>query len=207
MTVALSYLAFEFPRGTQGLYTRFQDILREALAPSVHVSQSKMIVTYSLRRFGGTLTRILEVDPGNEYAVGGWTARGASKEANDIRRGMPTVYNGRRATMEEVAKTALGATTTILLVEVAACTQSPTLEDVHTAASRVTPDDRYANLVFLKELHKATMLTSANPKEVAYGVDPCTAVERRFMVKKEGISKLTTRTPRPMKMELPLSET
>ena len=76
------------------LYTRFQDILREALAPSVHISQSKMIVTYSMRRVGSTLTRMLELDPNNEYGVGGWTAPGASREANDIRRGMPTVNNG-----------------------------------------------------------------------------------------------------------------
>ena len=38
-----------------------------------------------MRRVGATLTRILELDPNYEYAVGGWTAPGASKEANDIR--------------------------------------------------------------------------------------------------------------------------
>ena len=43
---SLSYLAFELPRGTQVMYSRFQDILREALAPSVTISQAPMIVTY-----------------------------------------------------------------------------------------------------------------------------------------------------------------
>ena len=91
-----------------------------------------------MSRVGATLTRMLELDPNNEYAVGGWTAPGASKEANDIRRGMPTQYDGRRATMEEMAKTALWATTIILLAETAANTQSPTWEDMHMVASRVT---------------------------------------------------------------------
>ena len=130
----LSYLAFEYPKGTQVLYTRFQDILREALAPTVHISQNQMVTTYSMRRVGATLTRLLELDPNNEYAVGGWTAPGASKEANDIRRGMPNVYNNRRATMEEIAKMALWETTIIVLAETAANTQSPTWEDLHVAA-------------------------------------------------------------------------
>ena len=82
--------------------------------------------------------------------------------ANDIRRGMPTQYDGRRATMEEMAKTALGATTIILFVETTAITQSPTWEDMHTVASKITLEGRFANLVYLKELHKATKLTKVS---------------------------------------------
>ena len=88
-----------------------------------------MVTTFSMRRVGATLTRLLELEPNNEYAVGGWTAPGASKEANDTRRGMPNVYNNRQATMEEMAKTALWATIIILLAETTANTQSPTWED------------------------------------------------------------------------------
>ena len=69
-----------------------------------------------MRRVGATLTQILELEPSKEHAVGGLTATGASKEANDIRRGMPTMYNGRRATMEEMAKASLWATIVIFLL-------------------------------------------------------------------------------------------
>ena len=65
------------------MYTRFQDILREALAPSVDISQARMMVTYSMRMIGATLTQILELEPSKEYAVGGWTATGASREVID----------------------------------------------------------------------------------------------------------------------------
>lgn len=173
------------------------------MAPSVHISQSKMIVTYSVRRVGATLTSILELDLNNEYALGCWTAPGASREANDIRRGMPTVYTGLRATMEEMAKTALWATAIILLAETAASTQSPTWEDVHMVASRVAPEGRHANMVYFKELHKATILTKVSPTEVAYGVDHIAAIENIFTVTRGMKSEFATPASKPLKMEPP----
>ena len=197
----LSYLAFEYPTGTQVLYTRFQDILREVLAPTVHTSQSLLVTTYSMRRVGATLTRLLELDSNNEYAVGGWTAPGASKEANDIRRGMPNVYNNRRATMEEMAKMALWATTIILLAETAAYTSSPTWEDLHVAASKVTPSGRHASVVYLREMHKATILTKVHPKGTAYGIDPQVVIEKRFKVTGARVRALSTTPPKRLKRE------
>ena len=46
----------------------------------------------------------------------------------------------------------------------------------------MTPEGRHANMVYLRELHKATILTKVSPKETAYGVDPHAAIEKRFTI-------------------------
>lgn len=54
----ITYLAFEAHTGTEVSYGRFQDILREAVAPVIPATQTQWVVTYSLRRFGATLTNV-----------------------------------------------------------------------------------------------------------------------------------------------------
>ena len=59
----------------------------------------------------------------------------------------------------------------------------------------MTLEGRHANMVYLRELHKATILTKVHPKETAYGIDPHAAIEKRFKVMGARKSALATVSP------------
>ena len=68
----ITYLAFEAHTGTDVSYGRFQDILREAVAPVIAAEQAQWVVTYSLRRVGATPTQMFHLDGKKEHVFGGW---------------------------------------------------------------------------------------------------------------------------------------
>ena len=118
----ITYLAFEAHTGAEVSYGRFQDILREAVAPIIPAEQAQWVVTYSLRRVGATLTQLFNLDGKKEHAFGGWSITGASRDACDVRRSMPLLYNGRRGAMEETTKLAVWRAL-VTLVNRARCTE------------------------------------------------------------------------------------
>ena len=71
----------------------------------------------------------------------------------------------------------------------------------------MTPEGRHANMVYLRELHKATILTKVHPKETAYGIDPHAAIEKRFKVMGARKSALATASPGWPKIGLLKAET
>ena len=74
-------------------------------------------------------------------------------------------------------------------------------------ASRLTPEGRHANVVYLRELHKATILTKVHPKETAYGIDPHAAIEKSYKVTGARKSALASASPGWRKTGLLKAET
>ena len=97
----LEYLAFDGETGHKLSLQQFHNILRQELRAVVGEEQTMWITSYSFRLVGATATRAIELDPMREFIFGGWTATKATTENAELRRSMPTRYNGRRAEQEE----------------------------------------------------------------------------------------------------------
>ena len=121
--------------GAEVSYDRFQNILREAVVLVIPASQAQWVVTYSLRRVGATLTQMFHLDAKKEHAFGGWSVTSVSREACDVRRSMPLLYNGRRGAMEETATLAVWRAAITLIRETRMFTSHPTWEGLGMLAS------------------------------------------------------------------------
>ena len=175
-------------------YSRFQDILREAVAPVILAEQAQWVVTYSLRRVGASLTQMFNLDGKKEHAFGGWSITSASKDACDVRRSMPLFYNGRRGAMEEATQLAVWRVLATPAREARSMNLHPTWEDIAALASAHSDHSIRCARLLLKEEHIAAVQAEASYSRLAFGVTLESVVDKRFSItaiaaKKQGRSE------------------
>ena len=178
----ITYLAFEAHTGAEVSYGRFQDILRAAVSPIIPAEQARWVVTYSLRRVGATLTQLFNLNGKKEHALGGWSITGASRDACDVRRSMPLLYNGRRGEMEETTKLAVWRALITLVRRARTTTLRPTWEDIAVQATEHSSKGTACEQLLLKEEHAAARQVEATYLELAFGVTEETLANRRFSI-------------------------
>ena len=105
-----------------------------------------------------------------------------SRDACDVRRSMPLLYNGRRGAMEETAKLAAWRAAITLTRETRMFTQHPTWEDLAILASAHSALSTRSERLLMQEEHIAATQAEPLPLQLAYGVTPDSVVEKRFSI-------------------------
>ena len=142
----LPYMAFDGRTGRKLSLPQFHTILREELSDIVSEDQIQWITSYSFRRVGATATKTIALDPLKEFIFGGWTATKATTHNAELRKSMPTRYNGRRAEQEEKTKVAVWATISQLLKLAEAYGGADTWDSIEQAGVRLLPNVRKMSL-------------------------------------------------------------
>ena len=192
--VPLQYLAFDGVSGRMLSLEQFHVIIRDALWDVVVEEQAEWISSYSFRRIGATISKIVRLSEIDEFVFGGWTATEGSSRHREMRQSMPTRYNAKRASQEELLKIAVWKAVSFVAT-VANYTMKPsTWDDLEHVIMCVIPEEKGIDPPNLLEKFKAEakLVLSESFSAPAYGNDEANYAEKRFTVRMGSSSKKTS---------------
>lgn len=180
----LDTLAFDGHTGKMLSLAQFHTILREEMAEMLLPEQIKWISSYSFRRIGATVTRILHLDMLDEHIFGGWTATEGCSGAKELKKSMPTRYNGRRATQEEQLKVAVWKTVEWVFEASSNEGTSDTWEDLECSIARACELKKVSGMSDLLQLARSNTNEALrrSSAEAVLNHENDQVVERRFRI-------------------------